>query len=65
MSGNAANTVVPRAVEKATVTVGISLSSCRVDISRIVNKITAARAKSEYELKPERPGRMIISLVRP
>ena len=61
MSGNAANTVIPRVVEKATVMVGISLSSFRVDISRIVNKITDARATSEYELKPARPGRIIIN----
>tara|TARA_B100000902_G_C26907076_1_gene715002 strand:+ start:251 stop:712 length:462 start_codon:yes stop_codon:yes gene_type:complete len=52
--------VVPNVVDKATETVGILLSSIRVDISRTVNKITAAKAKSEYELKPVTPGRMII-----
>ena len=52
---------MPSVVDKATVTVGILLSSCRVDISRTVNNITAARAKSEYELKPASPGRMIIN----
>ena len=47
ISIKAAKIVLPRAVEKATVTVGMLLSSLRVDISLIVNKSTAARANSE------------------
>ena len=61
VSIKAAKAVMPNVADKATVTVGILLSSCRVDISRTVNNITAARAKSEYELKPASPGRMIIN----
>ena len=47
ISIKAAKIVLPRAVEKATVTLGMLLSSLRVDISLTVNKSTAARANSE------------------